>query len=243
MTLRDTAKQFFQRAGYDVRRFNHLNTPVVRRTLLLAHHGIDLVFDVGANTGQYAASLRRHGYRGRIVSFEPMTAAHAQLETAAAADPGWDVVRLALGREASEATLHLAADPECSSLLDVLPRFEAVSPDAATVGAETVPVRPLDAVFEDHYRAGDRAYLKLDVQGYERHVLDGAAQALPHILGLQLEMSLVPLYDGETPFHEMLTVLDGLGFTLMSVEPVHADARTGQLLQVDGIFFRDGAAG
>ncbi|MDX1547792.1 MAG: FkbM family methyltransferase, partial [Rhodothermales bacterium] len=100
-----------------------------------------------------------------------------------------------------------------------------------------------DAVFEDYYRPGARAYLKLDVQGYERHVLDGAARALPQILGLQLEMSLVPLYDGETPFHEMLTVLDGLGFTLMSVEPVHADARTGQLLQVDGIFFRDGAAG
>jgi hypothetical protein len=51
-------------------------------------------------------------------------------------------------------------------------------------------------------------------------------------------MSLVPLYRGETLFTEMIAMLTQVGFTLMAVEPDFSDPTTGQLLQLDGVFFR-----
>ena len=48
-------------------------------TSMLAAHNVNLVFDVGANTGQFAKAIRGDGFNGRIVSFEPLIAAHEQL--------------------------------------------------------------------------------------------------------------------------------------------------------------------
>ena len=95
----------------------------------------------------------------------------------------------------------------------------------------------LDSLFPDLVTDGDRVLLKLDVQGYERSVLEGAGVSLPRIQAAQLELSLVSLYDGEALFHEMLEIMRGHGFTLMSVEPTMVD-QTGQMLQIDGYFGR-----
>ena len=55
------------------------------RARLLASERIDLLLDVGANEGQYALRMRRAGFQGRIVSFEPLSDAFAALERRAAA--------------------------------------------------------------------------------------------------------------------------------------------------------------
>src|SRR2546430_1727331 len=61
-----------------------------RRLTLMKKSGIDLVIDVGANQGQFARTMRDQlGYRGRIVSFEPLTHAFAALLRTAAGDPSW----------------------------------------------------------------------------------------------------------------------------------------------------------
>ena len=46
------------------------------------------------------------------------------------------------------------------------------------------------------------------------------------------------MYENETPFLEVITYLQAHGFNLMSLQPVIDDPVTGQLLQVDGLFFR-----
>jgi hypothetical protein len=51
-------------------------------------------------------------------------------------------------------------------------------------------------------------------------------------------MSIEPLYSDEIPYLEMLGYLDGMGFTLASIEPGFGDPVTGRMLQMDGIFFR-----
>ncbi len=57
------------RLGFDIVRYDPFAEIAHRRQRFLSHLGISLVFDVGANTGQYAEGLRAEGYRGRIVSF------------------------------------------------------------------------------------------------------------------------------------------------------------------------------
>ncbi len=239
MSYRFHIKRLLRKAGYDLVRFDVSHSATARRMRLLRHYGIDLVLDVGANAGRYARDLRRTGYRGRIVSFEPLSSAYAGLARAAAQDPLWETVNVALGREHTTAQLHVARNSESSSLLEMLPRHVEAAPEAAYTDAETVAVRRLDDLFAAYDRASARVLLKIDAQGYERHILDGARQTLGRITGLQLEMSLVPLYEGETLFRPMIDLLAAQGFALMSIEPGFSDPVSGRLLQMDGLFFRE----
>ena len=207
---------------------------------LLERNRIDLIFDVGANVGQYAASLRECGYRGRIVSFEPLTSAFSRLEVSAKADPLWEAVNIGLGDRDERATINIAGNSQSSSLLDMLPAHLKSAPVSAYVGKEEITVSRLDSVFSKYHRPGDRTFLKLDAQGYERKILEGASLSMTDILGIQLEMSIEPLYSNEMPYLEMLGYLAGMGFTLASVEPGFGDPVSGRMLQMDGIFFRAG---
>src|SRR5439155_10810610 len=80
---------------------------------------ITLVFDVGANVGQFGKLLRNSGYGGRIVSFEPVNSAYAQLSSAAAHDPNWTTIPAALGTSKGEATINVNRNSDMSSLLTI----------------------------------------------------------------------------------------------------------------------------
>jgi FkbM family methyltransferase len=211
---------------------------------LLDHFGIRLVLDVGANIGQYAGSLRDAGYAGRIVSFEPLSDAHAALTRRAAGDAGWTVApRMALGAAAGEIEINVSSDRDMSSLLPMRGEILKASPSSRTVARETVRLATLDAIFADYAGARDRVLLKIDTQGYERAVLDGAARSLAHIEGVQLELSLIPLYDGETTWLAMIDYLRQRGFEPRLIIPGYFDRHLMRLLQVDGVFFRAAAQG
>jgi len=233
-------KTWLRKAGIEVARYRPTSSPVARRMHLLRSNRIDLVFDVGANFGQYATSLRECGYRGRIVSFEPLTSAFSRLEANAKGDPLWEVVNIGLGDRDERATINIAGNSQSSSLLEMLPAHLKSAPVSAYVGKEEITVSRLDSVFSKYHRRGDRTFLKLDAQGYERKILEGASRSLTDIQGIQLEMSIEPLYSDEMPYLEMLGYLAGIGITLASIEPGFGDPESGRMLQMDGIFFRSG---
>lgn len=206
---------------------------------LLDRHRVDVVLDIGANIGQYACHLRHAGWSGRIVSFEPQSRVHAQLSAAAADDPDWRIAApMALGARAGEAVINLSNESDMSSLLEMRADFLATSPTSRRVGRETIRVETLDAVFDDHVGAGARAFVKIDTQGYEAAVLDGAATVLPRLAGLQLELSLVPLYEGEVTYRALMARLAASGFALHLVIPGYFSRHRVRMLQFDGIFFR-----
>jgi len=228
-----------RKMGFDLVRFPH---PSERhRRSLLESLEVDLVLDVGANTGQFGTRLRREvGYAGRIVSFEPMAAAFAELARQSSSDPLWEARNHALGDRETEAEIHVAGNSYSSSLLEMLPAHLEAEPGSKYVASETVRVKSLDGLFEGLREGARSVLLKLDVQGFEKQVLDGAAASLPHIAAVQMEMALVPLYSGETLFRDHWARMETLGYELVSVEPAFNDPRTGRLLQVDGIFCRGG---
>jgi len=224
--------------GFDVVRYDPRTHPFARLMRLLEHHGIDLIFDVGANTGQYGEEMRTLGYTGRLVSFEPLSAAFVQLQQRAAADPQWDTFNLALGATKDTATIHVAQNLQSSSLLEMLPAHVHAAPDSAYIAEEKIRVDTLQAMVGAYRRPGERLLVKADTQGFERQVVEGAGDALGDIVGFQLELSLVPLYKDGPLAADMIRLMDNLGFTLMGLEPAYSDGDTGQLLQVDGLFFR-----
>jgi FkbM family methyltransferase len=208
-----------------------------QRLRLLRGERVTAVLDVGAHTGAYAESLRRTGYRGRIISYEPMRAAFAQLEDRAAGDPSWTCRPVALGAEAGTADLHVAADRESSSLLAPLPALTVAAPQARHEVDERVTVVTLDSE-RDRWSPDDRLFLKLDVQGYEAQVLQGAAKTLDAVRAIEMELSLDALYDGQALLPEQLETLRAQGFELVSLENVFVDQQVPRLLQVDGLFAR-----
>jgi FkbM family methyltransferase len=226
------ARNALRRAGLQKRR------PQDRSTSLLQHFGVQVVFDVGANHGQYARRIQAMGYSGRIVSFEPVSTAFAKLRANARGNRSWIAVQLALSDRNGPARIHVAGNSQSSSLLDMLPLHREAAPASAYVGEEQVEVRTLDSVIDQYCTPADRCFLKLDVQGGERAALDGAANSLPRFLGVQLEMSVAPLYQGQPLLAEMLEYLTGRGYCLASLENGWMDARTQRLLQVEGVFYR-----
>jgi FkbM family methyltransferase len=229
-------------AGLDLVRFEPTGHPDAKLKWLLEARGVDLALDVGANAGQFGLALRRLGYRGRILSFEPMSSAFAVLERRAVADGNWQAQRLALGDAEGTATLHVAGNSWSSSLLGMLPLHTKAAPDSAYVAEEQVRVTTLDAVLPGLAAQAGSILLKLDTQGYETRVLAGARQSLERVQCLHLEMSLAPLYEGEPVMCEMLARLEGMGFYLVGLEPRMWDRDTGRLLQVDGLLARMPAA-
>jgi FkbM family methyltransferase len=243
--LKDTLRSLAEATGLEVRKTSVYTSQKLRHQLLFSRLPIDLVLDVGANTGQFVHQCRAAGYKGEIISFEPSAAAHASLLQSAASDPLWTIAdRMALGATTGEVEINIAANSYSSSILPMLDSHLAAAPHSAYLQKEKVPLRRLDNVLADLHpdlleaTPARYIFLKLDVQGYEPQVLAGATQLLHHTLAVQLEMSLLPLYEGEALMPQMHAVMTAKGFDLWDLEPSFRDPATGRLLQLDGIFTR-----
>lgn len=205
--------------------------------LALQSRGVDRVLDVGANEGQYARRLRRAGYAGRILSFEPLAGPRAVLEAGRAGDEGWELApAIAVGATPSRALLHRSAESDMSSLLEQSALLRQISPSSAVVETTEVEVAPLQVLVRP--AAGERLFLKVDVQGAENLVLDGLGSLWARLEGVQLELSLVALYEGETSYLDLCARLHALGFSLALVLPGYFDGKLRRQVQFDGVFLR-----
>lgn len=208
------------------------------RIKLLNHFNIKTILDVGANTGQFAYYTRKFGYRNTIISFEPLSSAFAILKQFSENDSKWEVVNSAIGDIDGEIEINISENSQSSSILDMMPGHVKSAPDSAYTGKEKVKIQKIDTVISNYSDNLEDTFLKIDTQGFEKKVLDGAEKSLKKLKGLQLELSMVELYKGETLITEMLNLIEEKGFIIYSLEPGFYDKKSGQLLQVDGIFFR-----
>jgi FkbM family methyltransferase len=226
--------------GLEVRRRSTATSYTEQLRHMLAWNQVDLVLDVGANVGQFARELRRQAaYRGRIVSFEPTTAAHRALCAAAKFDPLWEIgPRAAIGARRGTIEINIAGNSVSSSVLTMLESHEKAAPTSRYKAKETVDIFPLDEIAGRFFEAETRAFLKVDTQGYEAEVLLGAPGILQKAVGVQLEVSLVPLYEGQALMPALFELLGKAGLELWALAPAFADPDSGRLLQFDAAFFR-----
>ncbi len=238
--IKKTIKKLSRSLGIDLKRYNIQTSEAAKMQRLLAYHNIDLVFDVGANIGQYAKLLRELGYSGRIVSFEPLSSAYSQLKAVSEKDPLWEIApQTAIGNQEGEIVINIAGNSYSSSALPMLDAHLESAPESAYSGSETVKLSRLDTLAKDYIKSETKSiFLKIDVQGLEKQVLEGATAILPLVKGIKLELSLVPLYEGQVLFKEMIDIVEKLGYELYGIEPGFTAEKTGRMLQMDGIFFK-----
>jgi FkbM family methyltransferase len=239
--LLDRVRLIARSAAFEVPRYYSERAWKRQFVKQLQSRQVDVVFDVGANSGQYVAGLRRAGFNGRIVSFEPLLGPFSLLESKASKDPFWDCQRCALGDFDGTISINVAGNAgESSSVLPMLRRHQDAYPPANYVGTEEAPIHRLDSVAPEILRPTDMTFLKIDVQGFEKQVLAGSKSTVnDSCIGMQLELSFLPLYEGGMQIREALDQAYSLGFTLTGLLPCFMDPRNGQMLQADGIFFRE----
>lgn len=204
----------------------------------LRRKAIEAVIDVGANLGQYAGRLRTAGWEGPILSIEPIPEVQARLGAAAEGDPAWEVTPpLAIGARDGEAVLEVSAEADMSSLLPQSALLRDVSPSSAVTRRVVVPQRRLDGLLAA--RPWRRLFVKVDVQGAEPAVLAGLAGIWDRVVGLQLELALLPLYEGERPWLETVGDLAGRGFAPYLLFPGYYARALGRQVQLDMVFYRE----
>lgn len=203
----------------------------------LDHAGIDTVLDIGANVGQFGQMVRTAGFAGRIVSVEPLDSAHQVLAKRSSSDAQWSTVHAAVGNEPGSTTINIAGNSYSSSLLTMTQRHLSADPRSATVGTQDVRVTTVVELVRDRGIEPERGLLKVDTQGFERQVLDGAGNLLDRFAAIQLELSFVELYEGQQLYDELVAELNSHGLELWTLETGISD-ETGRLLQCDGLFMR-----
>lgn len=217
------------------------NPHMERLVALLDHHKISTVFDVGANVGQYAQNLRKAHYKGRIVSFEPLAQNHQLLEKLAAADPKWEIApRMALGSADGEVLMNVSQNNDMSSILPVAEVMLAALPKSRTVETESVPLKKIDTIFSSHVSPCENLFVKVDTQGFEMPVLEGAVEAMRsgRITGWQLELSMIPLYTGEKTYEHIISFLKEKGYETHFIIPGYFSKKLMRQLQIDSVFFK-----
>jgi FkbM family methyltransferase len=237
--LQDSMRSF----GYELTPYPTTDWIRYRNILrdVLATLSVTCILDVGANIGQYGSNLRSLGYTGWIISFEPVSRSLEQLRALAADDAKWRVFPWALGREDGTADINVMESSDFSSFLQPDPtsvqRFNSKNRVIAT---ERVEVRRLDGVLSECLQGieSPRIYLKLDTQGVDLQVLEGAEAVLPRILALQTEVAFRKIYFGMPDFIQSLGQLMSKGFEVVDFVPVTREHDRLRVIEMDCIMIR-----
>jgi FkbM family methyltransferase len=229
------------RAWYALLTWPKFSLTSYRMISSLVRQGISAqtVIDVGANVGQFAVACSKLFAGASVHSFEPLPACVSTLKR--------NVEKLcvrvypvALGERIGEVTFHVNSHSHSSSILALGERHRSAFPDAVETHTIKVPVTTLDSALERSSLPGP-VLLKLDVQGYEPNVLEGAAETLKKVDYVLLEASFRPLYEGEKTFMQIAGMMECLGFELLRPIAWLEDPHSGEILQIDVLFSKRNA--
>jgi len=199
----------------------------------LNKHDVSLFLDVGANTGQTGLALRKAGYRGRIASFEPIAECYQKLAAAAAQDRLWQVRHTGVGATDGRARIGVSENFFSSSILEATDALIAIHDPIRYTRHEEIALTRLDTVFDEIAGPDDIVHLKIDTQGFERFVIEGATGVLERIGSVRMEVAVSEVYKGEMILPEAITMMSDLGYVVIDGWPAWRHPQTGEALQFD----------
>lgn len=177
--------------------------------------GSPVVFDVGANRGMFSQEIFRRFPNAQIFMFEPQPACQSILKSLDI--PGSTIVEAAVGAEAGK-TLRLWSDGATSGLASLHPRGDSFS---ASLSFKEIDVSmvTIDQIVAEHTL--DRVdFMKVDTEGHDLHVLEGAAESLHKgiIKSLSFEFGAGNV-NSRTFFRDFWDLLDRAGYLMHRILP------------------------
>ncbi len=192
-----------------------------RLSKIISEYKIDCILDVGANVGQYYYFLRNEvGYKGLIISFEPDPKNINMLKEKQKLDANWLIQDYALGKENSPLTLNLMKSSVFNSFLKPDSNETKEFKDHNLIQEKvTVEVKRLDEVIYEFKKARqfNNVFLKMDTQGFDLNVFEGATNCLNMIRGVQTEISVTPIYKHMPTFDDSLRAFKSKGFEVSGI--------------------------
>jgi FkbM family methyltransferase len=233
----DLAKNALERVGFKVTRFPPPYSLPWQIRRVLEHEQINGIVDVGAHEGEFVRLARRVvGFKGPVSSYEPSAASYELLRQRMAGDPMWTGHRMALGAKNSELELNVYPESVFNSFLtpNVLGRGMFAPELNAGWTTESAPVRRLDDVLD----LGGTLLLKVDTQGFDMQVIEGAAGVLDRVAAILVEVPIRPIYDDAPDVIDILRQMADWGYELLGLFPVTRDPDYFRVIEFDGVFVR-----
>jgi FkbM family methyltransferase len=239
MINKDLIKKFFNIFGLEVYRLQPFSDPGSQILAGMKKVKTNIILDIGANTGQFASEMRRKGYGGKIISFEPLINARKELIKRSFKDPNWIIhEKAAIGNENGLIEINVSKNSVSSSILNMLESHSTAENNSIYIGKEKTPIFTLDSIAEKYLDKFSNCFVKIDTQGYEWQVIEGASNILKKSKGVICELSLVSLYENQRLWIDIIQKLEKEGFILWSLIRGFTDKRDGRSLQVDGVFLK-----
>ena len=185
---------------------------------------INCVLDVGAFGGGVASVLRRSGFKGTIISFEPVPSSFALLQQHMGHDPLWSGHQYGLSDRSGESVINTYSHGDFNSLLVLKPDAQAAyGIDPSRHDRIGIQLRRLDEVLPVLLAnvSAPRLFMKMDTQGHDVKVMIGAAGVMDWIVGLQSELPAVQCYQGMPDMSEALQQYATYGFVPIGFYPVN----------------------
>jgi FkbM family methyltransferase len=221
-------RRMVNRLGIDIGRYPTWGSTEWTLDKLLPQLNIDCVIDVGGHFGEYGQMLRRIGYAGKIVSFEPVSKNFQILSQVSAQDLEWQVHQLALGSTEGETSINVTRSTDFASIL--MPdesHADHFAGDMAVEHIERVQMSTLENVITQipSLARASNIFLKTDTQGFDMEVIEGMGHKSEGLLGLQAELPIIHLYEDMSDFVTTYSRILELGFEIFGLSPVAHDSR------------------
>lgn len=233
-------KSVFTFLGIDIYRLSASNNNLFQLKKFIDYFNIQLIYDIGANSGQFGSEIYKLNYKGSIVSFEPLSIPYNKLKKKSGNNSNWHVhERCAIGSSLGNTTINISRNSVSSSILNIEKKHLNAAPQSLYIDQEVIKIITLDSIYKDYYHDSKINFMiKIDVQGYEWNVLEGSKSALIDCAAVICELSLVKLYDEQKLWDEIILYFKKFDLELYSIQRGFTDNITGQTLQIDGIFIK-----
>jgi len=223
--------------GYDVYKIPKIDFAGLDRV------GIKTIIDIGANRGQFARRVFTIFPQAKIFCFEPVKEAFEDLEKWARSSGHGRVFafNVALGDKEEEKEMFLHLDhTDSSSMLRTTESFED---DLHLIqNQQTIKVKQytLDVAMEKLVKKEleKEVLVKMDVQGYEDLVINGAEKTLLQARACVIEIVNDELYKGQPDFKKIFVLMDNLGFGYYGNLEQVVSHKDGHIAYYDAIFIK-----
>ena len=239
--MKEFIRRIILQLGYEIRHKSvSPGDPFQQQRRLLSGIAAPVIFDVGANIGAVTERYRQLFRDAKIYAFEPFPVIFEQLERNVRHDKHVIPWMLALGNAQSKQALQVNASSPTNSLLET---DESATSFWGKGRLETTEKVDVDVTTMDQFCSENQIshidLLKLDTQGTERLILEGGRQMLSagRVGVIYTEIIVAPSYVGQSKTHELLLLLDELGYVLYGLYNLWS-LDGGRLLQMDGLFVR-----
>lgn len=206
----------------------------VEHRSILSTLNLNTIIDIGANRGQFSLIARKYFPEAKIIAFEPLSEPANMFRRVFISDRLTLLHELAIGPQECNQIIHISRADDSSSLLPITRLQNKTYPGTEEITTRSVFVKPMDSVLiPDEIKAP--AFMKIDVQGYEKQVLEGCKSYLSLFSYIYIECSFIELYDGQALAHEIIAYLANYGFILSGIYNLDQD-KNGLPVQGDFLF-------